>query len=67
MVILQQSSLQINSILISLFCKKIAFVNVVMCYVSLTNTLGNISRTIFFSKLFHFLIDLTITTFCINM
>lgn len=67
MAILQQSSLQINSILISLFCKKIAFVNVVMCYVGLIDTLGNISRTIFFSKLFLFLIDLTITTFCINM
>lgn len=64
MVILQQkSSLQINSILISLFCKKIAFVNVVMCYISLIDTLGNINRTIFFSKLIIFPIDLTITIF----
>lgn len=52
-IILQQkNSLQNNSILISLFCKKIAFVNVVMCYVNLVDTLGNISRIIFFSKLY---------------
>lgn len=68
MVIIQQkSSLQTKSILISLFCKKIAFFNVGKCSVSLIDTLGNISRTIFFSKLFLFLIDLTITTSCIIM
>lgn len=63
----QKSSLQINSTFISLFCKRIAFVNAEMGYVSLIDTLGNIRRTTFSSKLFLFLIDLTITTFCINM
>lgn len=66
-ILSQNSMLQINSIFISLFCKRIAFVNAEVGYASLTDTLGNISRTIFSSKLFLFLIDLTIATFCINM
>lgn len=61
------SNLQINSIFSSLFCKRILFANTDMGYVSLTDTLGDINRTVISRKLFFFLIDLTVITYCINM